>query len=91
MEEQIETTYITNTLTYLHLLPKDEQLNELNKILAYFKKKTRKYNKGIDYSPEYEKSLKRVVYLTFKNISKYWLYTTPLFNKYTECKSIQAK
>ena len=61
MKEQIETTYITNTLTYLHLLPKDEQLNELNKILAYFKKKTRKYNKGIDYSPEYEKSLKRVV------------------------------
>ena len=52
MEEQIETTYITNTLTYLHLLPKDEQSNELNKILAYFKKKQRKYNKGIDYSPE---------------------------------------
>ena len=36
MEEQIEKTYITNTLTYLHLLAKDEQLNELNKILAYF-------------------------------------------------------
>ena len=71
MEDQIETTYITNTLTYLHLLPKDEQSNELNKILAYFKKKQRKYNKGIDYSPEYEKSLKRVVYLTFKNLSKY--------------------
>ena len=52
MEEQIETTYITNTLTYLHLLPKDEQSNELNKILAYFKKKQGKYNKGIDYSPE---------------------------------------
>ena len=70
MEQQIETTHITNTLTYLHLLPKDEQLNELNKILAYFKKKTRKYNKGIDYSPEYERSIKRVVYLTFKNLSK---------------------
>ena len=71
MEDQIETTYITNTLTYLHLLPKDEQSNELNKILAYFKKKQRKYNKGIDYSPEYEKSLKRVIHLTFKNLSKY--------------------
>ena len=70
MEDQIETTYITNTLTYLHLVPNDEQLNELNKILTYFKKKTRKYNKGIDYSPEYEKSLKRVVHLTFKNLSK---------------------
>ena len=66
MEEQIETTYITNTLTYLHLLPKDEQLIELNKILTYFKKKIRKYNKGIDYSPEYEKSLKRVVYVNLK-------------------------
>ena len=41
MEEQIETTYITNTLTYLHLLSKDEQSNEINKILAYFKKKQR--------------------------------------------------
>ena len=61
MEDQTETTYITITLTYLHLLPNDEKLNELNKILTYFKKKTRKYNKGIDYSPEYEKSLKRVV------------------------------
>ena len=71
MEEQIETTHITNTLTYLHLLPKDEQSNELNKILAYFKKKQRRYNKAIDYSPEYEKSLKRVIHLTFKNLSKY--------------------
>ena len=33
MEEQIETTYITNKLSYLHLLPK-EQSNELNKILV---------------------------------------------------------
>ena len=71
MEEQIEKTYITNALTYLHLLPKDEQLSKLNKILAYFKKKTRKYNKEIDYSPQYEKSLKTVVHLTFKNVSKY--------------------
>ena len=53
------------------LLPEDEQSSKLNKILAYFKKKQRKYNKGIDYSPEYEKSLKRVIHLTFKNLSKY--------------------
>ena len=71
MEEQIETAYVTNTLTYLHLLLKDEQSNELNKILVYFKKKQHKYNKGIDYSPEYEKSLKKVIHLTFKNLSKY--------------------
>ena len=43
MEERIETTHITNTLTYLHLLPKDEQSNELNKVLVHFKKKQRKY------------------------------------------------
>ena len=71
MAEQIERAYITYTLSYLHLLPKDEQSNELNKILAYFKKKQHKYNKGIDYSPQYEKSLKRVVHLIFKNLSKY--------------------
>ena len=68
MEEQIETTYITNTLTYLPLLPEDKQTNELNKILAYFKKKQCKYNIGIDYSPEYDKSLKRIIHLTFKNL-----------------------
>ena len=27
MEEQIEITYITNTLTYLYLLSEDEQSN----------------------------------------------------------------
>ena len=68
MEEQIETTYITNTLTYLHLLLEDEQTNKLNKILAYFKKKQCKYNIGIDYGPEYDKSLKRIIHLTFKNL-----------------------
>ena len=47
MEKQIETTYITDTLTYLHLLPKYEQLNELNKILAYFKKKHVNTIKGL--------------------------------------------
>ena len=73
----------------MHLLPKDEQLNELNKILAYFKKKIRKYNKGIDYSPEYEKSLKRVVYVNLK--IKVNIDFTPLFNKYIGLKGIQYK
>ena len=68
MEEQTETTYITNTLTYLYLLPEDEQSNKLSKISAYFKKKQRNYNKGSDYNPEHENSLKRIIHLTFKNL-----------------------
>ena len=47
MEDQTEATYITDTLTYLHLLPKNEQLNELNKILAYLKKKHVNAIKGL--------------------------------------------
>ena len=38
MDRRIEAMHVTNTLGYLHLLPKDEQLNELNAILAYIKK-----------------------------------------------------
>ena len=68
MEPQIEATQISNTLNYLHLLPEDEPFNELNTILAYIKKKQRKYNKVIDYSPEYIKSLRRVLHLTFKKL-----------------------
>ena len=52
----------------MHLLPKDEQFNELKSILAYIKKKQCKYNKGIDYNPEYIKSLKRVLHLIFKRL-----------------------
>ena len=68
MEQQIEATQLSNTLNYLHLLPEDEQFNEINTILAYIKKKQRKYNKGIDYSPAYIKSLRRVLPLTFKEL-----------------------
>ena len=88
MEDQTETTYITNTLTYLYLLPEDEQSNKLNKISAYFKKKQRKYNKGSDYNPEHEKSLKRIIHLTFKNLRN--IDFTPYFNKYTGLKGIRA-
>ena len=51
MKPQREATYITNAQQYLHLLPEDEQFNELNTILTYIKKIKGKYNKGIDYSP----------------------------------------
>ena len=65
MEQQIEATQVCNTLSYLYLLLEDEQLNELKTIFAFIKKCKNKYNKGIDYNPEYIKSLKRVLHLTF--------------------------
>ena len=68
MKAQKEATYITNTLQYLHLLPEDEQFNELNTILTYIKKIKGKYNKGINYSHEYFKSLKRILHVANKNL-----------------------
>ena len=68
MKPQREATYITNTQQYFHLLPEDEQFNELNTILTYIKKIKGKYNKGIDYSPEYLKSLKRILHAAIKSL-----------------------
>ena len=68
MDRQTEATQVSNTLTYLHLLPEDEQLNELNTILAFIKKFNCKYNKRPEYNPEYIKSLKRVLHSTFSNL-----------------------
>ena len=68
MDRQTEATQVSKTLTYLHLLPEDEQLNELNTILAFIKKFKRKYNKRPEYNPEYIKSLKRVLHSTFSNL-----------------------
>ena len=48
MAQQKEATQVCNTLTYLHLLPKDKQLNKLKIIFAFTKKCKYKYNKGID-------------------------------------------
>ena len=56
MEQQKEATQVCNTLTYLHLLPEDKQLNKLKTIFAFTKKCKCKYNRGIDYNPEYIKS-----------------------------------
>ena len=68
MDRQIEATQVTNTLAYLHLLAKDDILNELNTILAYIKKNGSKYNKTFEYNAKYIKSLKRVMYLAVKNL-----------------------
>ena len=68
MDRHIEAKQVSNTLTYLHLLPEDEQLNELNTIFAFIKKCKRKYNKRVEHSPEYIKSLKGVLHLTFSKL-----------------------
>ena len=68
MEQQIEATQVCNTLTYLHVLPEDKQLNKSKTIFAFIKKSICKYNRGIDYNPEYIKSLKRVLHLTFTRL-----------------------
>ena len=68
MDRQTEATQITNSLAYLHLLPENEQLDELNTILAFTKKCKGKYNKRPEYSPEYIKSLKRALHSTFSNL-----------------------
>ena len=65
MEQHIQATHVCNIIIYLLLLPEVEQLDELNTISAFIKKKQRKYNKGIEYNPQYIKPLKGVLHLTF--------------------------
>ena len=37
MEQEIEATQVCNTLTYLHLLPEDKQLNKSKQFLHLLK------------------------------------------------------
>ena len=68
MDRQTEATQVINSLAYLHLLPENEQLHELNLILAFIKKCKRKYIKRPEYNREYIKSIKRVLLSTFGNL-----------------------
>ena len=36
MKSSVDATYITNTLSYIHLLPLNEQIEPFNTILRYF-------------------------------------------------------
>ena len=54
--------YIANTLKYIHLLPINEQINELNAML----KRYRAINKKIDGKPEYNKLIKKIFWLPGK-------------------------
>ena len=42
MKANIDRTYITNTLSYIHLLPKNKQIEHYYEILHYFNTNSRK-------------------------------------------------
>ena len=42
MKSNIHRTYITNTLSYIHLLPQNQQIEHYYEILPYFNTNSRK-------------------------------------------------
>lgn len=65
MKSNVDATYITNTLSCIHLLPKNEQTQHVNRILNYFRTQSkRKHNN----TPLY-KLLKRAINITDKTIT----------------------
>ena len=63
MRFNVNETYITNTLSYIHLLPLNEQIEHIDKILHYINTDSRRN----DYSTEYNKLLKEAIKLIDKN------------------------
>ena len=63
MRLNINETYITNTFSYIHLLPLNEQIEHIDKILHYINTDSRRN----DYSTEYTKLLKEAIKLIDKN------------------------
>ena len=67
MKSNVDATYITNTLSYIHLLPKNEQTQHANRILNSFRTQSeRKHNN----TPLY-KLLKRAINIIDKTITLY--------------------
>ena len=67
MRLTIDETHITNTLPYIHLLPLNEQNEELSKILDYVNIHSNKNNRSISRY----KLFKKVIMLINKNIYGY--------------------
>ena len=67
MTPNIDATYITNTLSYIHVLPIHEQDEELCKILDYFNINFKSNSSSISYYTLLEK----VIMLINKNIYSY--------------------
>ena len=64
MRTNVDATYITNTLSYIHLLPLNEQIEHFNKILHYFNINSKR-NRG---NTAYYMLIKKVIHLINKNI-----------------------
>ena len=63
MRSTEDITHIINTLNYIRLLPKDEEVIELNKIIYHIKK----INKDKRFSINYRKLLDKAEYLLISN------------------------
>ena len=76
MRSTEDITHIINTLSYISLLPKDEQVIELNKIIYHVKK----INKDKRFSSSYKKLLDKAKYLLILNgYEKIRLYNNTLY------------
>ena len=64
MTANVDATYITNTLSFIHFLPLNEQNGELSKILDYFNINCKRNNSSMSHY----KLLKKVIMLINKNI-----------------------
>ena len=67
MRQCVDATYITNTLSYIHLLPLNKQNEELAKIAYYCNIYSYKNNSSISHY----KLLKKVIMVINKNIYGY--------------------
>ena len=63
MRLNVSETYITNTLSYIHLLPLNEQIKHIDKTLHYINTDSRRNA----YSTGYAKLLKEAIKLIDKN------------------------
>ena len=63
MRSTEDITHIINTLNYIRLLPKDEEVIELNKIIYHIKK----INKDKRFNINYRKLLDKAEYLLISN------------------------
>ena len=66
MRTNVDATYITNTLSYIHLLTKNEQIEHYNKFLHYFNINSKR-NRG---NTAYLKLINKAIYSDIINIFK---------------------
>ena len=60
MDWSTNKTYVLNSLSSIHLLPKDEQTLEINEIFECLKKHTSIYSKIDQYHPQSSNQIKKI-------------------------------